>query len=88
VLVTHPFHPLTGRQLVCVAERYTRYGVRLLLQVDEETICSVPRQWTDLVVPDPEVIIGERRALLRVVDVMELAQLVARLGGRDPGGEV
>ena len=81
--VTHPFHPLSGQQLVCVGERYNRYGMRLLLQVDDETVCSVPRQWTDLVVPDPEVVLGEKRALFRVADLLELARLVARLGRRE-----
>lgn len=77
--VTHPFHPLRGRQLVCVGERYNRYGTRLLLRVDEEHVCSVPRQWTDVVAPDLEVIVGEGRALLRVADLLELADLVAHL---------
>ena len=77
--VTHPLHPLRGRQLVCVGERYNRYGTRLLLRVDEDRVCSVPRQWTDLVAPDPEVVIGEGRALARVADLLGLADLVARL---------
>jgi hypothetical protein len=79
VRVTHPFHPLSGQQLVCVGERYNRYGTRLLLRVDEEQICSVPRQWTDVVAPDPEVVLGEGRALHRVADLLELADLVSRL---------
>ena len=83
MLVTHPFHPLSGRQLVCVGERYNRYGTRILLEVDDDVVCSVPRQWTDLVAPDPEIVIGEGRALFRVGDLLELACLVARLGGRD-----
>ena len=77
--VTHPFHPLGGRQLVCVGERYNRYGTRLLLRVDNDSVCSVPRQWTDAVAPDPEVVIGGGRALLRFGDLLELAGLVARL---------
>ena len=83
VRVTHPFHPLSGRLLVCVAERFNRSGRRLLLQVDEETVCSVPPQWTDVVAPDPELLMGEARALFRVADVVALAVLVARLGRRD-----
>ena len=83
VRVTHPFHPLSGRELVCVAERYNRYGRYLLLQVDEETVWSVPSPWTDVVAPDPERIMGEKRALFRVADVVALAVLVARLGRRD-----
>lgn len=77
--VTHPFHPLSGRQLVCLGERYNRYGTRLLLRVGEDQVCSVPRHWTDVVASDPEIVIGEGRALLRVVDLLELADLVARL---------
>jgi hypothetical protein len=83
VRVTHPFHPLEGRQLVCVGERYTRYGTRLLLRVDEDHVCSVPRRWTDVVVPDPEIVLGEGRALLRVSDLLELADLVSRLMGQE-----
>jgi hypothetical protein len=79
VLVTHPFHPLSGQQLVCVGERYNRYGTRLLLRVDDERVCSVPRQWTDVVASDPELIIGGGRALLRMADLMGLAEVVARL---------
>jgi len=79
VRVTHPFHPLSGQQLECVGERYNRYGRRLLLRVDEERVCSVPPQWTDVVELDPEVVLGEGRALLRVADLMGLARLVTRL---------
>lgn len=64
-----------------MGERFNRYGKRLLLQVGEETVCSVPPQWTDQVERDTEIVMGQGRALLRVSDLMSLAQLVARLGG-------
>jgi hypothetical protein len=79
VRVIHPFHPLNGRQLACVGERYNRYGMTLLLETDDGSVCSVPPQWTDLVAPDPEFVMDERRALCRVVDLVELARLVDRL---------
>lgn len=78
--MTHPFHPLSGKELVCVGERYNRYGTRLLLRVDDESVCSVPPQWTDRMAPDPEVVLGKGRGLLRMADLLELAELVARLG--------
>jgi hypothetical protein len=83
VRVTHPFHPLSGQQLACVGERYNRYGRRLLLQVDEATVCSVPPQWTDLVAPDPEIVIGAQQALFRLGDLLELARLVEQLNKRE-----
>jgi Family of unknown function (DUF5372) len=82
VRITHPFHPLSGKQLACVGERYNRYGKRLLLQVDDATVRSVPPQWTDVVAPDPEIVIGEHRALFRMADLLELARLIDQLGGR------
>jgi len=84
VRVTHPFHPFSGQKLACLGERYNRYGRRLLLQIDDHSICSVPPQWTDLVAQDPEIIMGERRALFRMADLVELTRLVERLGRRDP----
>jgi hypothetical protein len=83
VRVTHPFHPLSGRELACVGERYNRYGRRLLLRVDDAAVYSVPPQWTDLVAPDPEIVIGGYRALFGVADLLELARLVDQLGRRD-----
>jgi hypothetical protein len=82
VRVTHPFHPLFGRQLPCGGKRYNRYGERVLLQDDCATVWSVPPQWTDLVGLDPEVAIARGRALLRAVDLMELAGLVKHLSDR------
>jgi hypothetical protein len=74
----HPFHPLSGHQLACVGERYNRYGMTLLLESDDGSIYSVPPQWTDLVSPDPEIVMGKEQALFRVVDLLELALLLDR----------
>jgi hypothetical protein len=62
-----------------VGARYNRYGKRLLLQVDEDRVCSVPPQWTDVVGLEPEIILGDGCAPLRLVDLIELADLIERL---------
>ena len=82
--ITHPFHPLSGQQFACVGERYNRYGRRLLLRVDDVTVFSVPPQWTDLVAFDPEIVIGEYRALFRVADLLELERLIDQFRKCDP----
>ncbi len=84
--MTHPFHPLSGRQLLRVGERYNRYGMTLLLETDDGAVCTVRPQWTDVVAPDPEIVLGGQRALFRVADLLELARLVDRLSGRDSSG--
>lgn len=88
VRITHPFHPYTGRALPCVGERFNRYGKRLLLQVDERTVCSVPPSWTDVVAPDPELVFGDGRALLRFRDLLELNRIVSRLAAKRPTRQV
>jgi len=42
----------------------------------------VPPQWTDLAGLDPAVVMGDGRAVLRAIDLMELASLVKRLSDR------
>ena len=77
--MTHPFHPQSGKLLPCVGKRGNRHGKRVLLRGEGGTVWSVPLQWTDLVAPDPEVIIGGGRTLFRMADLLELAELVERL---------
>jgi len=81
VRVTHPFHPLSGQQLFCIGERFNRYGKRFMLRGDEGAICSVPEQWTDRASLNPEIVVGEGRALFCLVDLIELERLVGRLLG-------
>ena len=71
------------QQLPCVGERYNRYGKTLMLHIDDETVRSIPPQWTDVVAADPEIAMGGQRALFRVADLLKLAGLVDRLSKRD-----
>lgn len=70
---------------MCIGERWNRFGKRLLLRVDDDVVCSVPPQWTDLVAPTAEVALGRGRALFLVDDLLALAGLVTRLSGERPG---
>jgi hypothetical protein len=54
----------------------------LLLQTEDGVVWSVPPQWTDLTSPDPEVVMGRGRALLRTIDLIELANLVGQISGK------
>jgi hypothetical protein len=60
-----------------------------LLQVaDGDVVWAVPREWTDLAVSDPEVVLGAGRACFCVRDLLALAWLVARLRGSDRPDDV
>jgi hypothetical protein len=83
VTVMHPFHPYSGQRGVVCGERANRAGRRLLLRFDDGRICAVPPQWTDAVPPDPEVAMGDGRALCTVTDLLVLARFVAAMKARE-----
>lgn len=53
------------------------------MESDDGAVFSVRPQWTDVVAPDPEMVMGRQRALFRVADLLELARLLDRLRRRD-----
>ena len=80
--ITHPFHPLRGREF----ESFSRGTVwsleRIRFHDDEGRVTSVPLTWTDLVEPDPFVVVAAGRTPFRVGDLLDLADLVAELSAR------
>jgi hypothetical protein len=53
---------------------------RVYFHREGEHLVSVPASWTDVVAEDPLVQLAAGRSLFRAVDLIELAQLVERLG--------
>jgi hypothetical protein len=86
--VTHSFHPLNGQRLQYVGARYNRYGKRLLLRADDGTTWSVPPQWTDTVALDSEVAMAQGRSFFRVVDLLDLTNLVEHLAAERRGKRI
>jgi hypothetical protein len=85
VRVTHPFHPLNGQILPYVGARYNRYGKRLILRADDGSTWSIPPQWSDTVALDSEVAMAQGRSFFRVVDLLELTNLVEHLAAERHG---
>lgn len=56
---------------------------RVYFHQENERLVSVPATWTDVVAEDPVVRVSAKRSLFRVVDLIELAQLVERLRTAD-----
>ena len=78
IKIVHPFHPASGRSGNYAGERVNKYGTKILLEIDSR-LWSVPREWTDLISPDPVEIIGEGQAVFSFDDLLELQKLVDHL---------
>ena len=81
--MTHPFHPLHGREFTLLAHRQNWGEDRVFFVDDQGQLVSLPAQWTSLAPPDPFVIIAAGRSAFRVADLLELARLIEQLRRAD-----
>ncbi len=77
--VTHPFHPLFGRQFDLSYASHC-WGDDRVFYVDETgRVRSLPACWTSVVAEDPFVVISAGRTHFRVADLVELVELMGGL---------
>jgi hypothetical protein len=76
--VTHPFHPLRGREFE-LADRRRTWGEDRVYFLDEGgELKRLPASWTSAAAVDPFVSMSGARAHFRVEDLLELASLIRR----------
>jgi hypothetical protein len=79
VRVTHPFHPLAGRDFEFVAHRQNWGEDRVHLHDENGDLFSLPAGWTDVVAQDPFVVIAAGRCPFTVDGLLALADLTGWL---------
>jgi hypothetical protein len=81
--VTHPFHPLFGREfeLINISQCW---GDERAFYIDEtDQVRSLPARWTDAVAVDPYVVIAAGRCDFRIADLLALVKFIAGTHGDD-----
>jgi len=79
VHITHPFHPLFGREVDYV-NRVQRWGEDWVVYRDPDGyLLWLPARWTDIEAEEPFVVVSGGRSYFRVTDLMDLAALIATL---------
>ncbi|HET8834472.1 MAG TPA: DUF5372 family protein [Gemmatimonadales bacterium] len=77
--MTHPFHPLAGREFELVLRKANWAEDRVLFFDRDGQIRSVPAGWTDVDPPEPFDVVAAGRALFRTTDLVALADLIDTL---------
>jgi hypothetical protein len=77
--VTHPFHPLKGRNFTLVTYRHNWGEDRVYFYDADAKLSSLPANWTSFAPPDPFVEVAAGRCLFRFQDLVELVALVDSL---------
>lgn len=84
--MTHPFHPLYGREFELI-ETTTTLGVeRVHYTGDDGAMHSILKAWTSAATGDPFVRAAAGRSAFRVSDLLALAALLDSLDGDDCAG--
>ena len=78
--MTHPFHPLRGREYDLIDYRHFWSEDRVVYVDETGEARSLPARWTSAVAEDPAVVVSAGRAHFRVADLLELAKLVRGAG--------
>ncbi|GBP99944.1 hypothetical protein SSP531S_13480 [Streptomyces spongiicola] len=88
--VTHPFHPLFGRELEFIERRQCWRGDRVYYFDEVGGRSRIPTEWTSEAPVDAFVVAAEGSCPFRTQDLVELAALVDRLRGSNRGtvGEI
>jgi Family of unknown function (DUF5372) len=77
--VTHPFHPLSGRDFEFIEHRQNWGEDRVCLRDGNGELFSLPAAWTDAVAPDPFTVIAADRCPFTTDDLLAVAGLIDRL---------
>jgi Family of unknown function (DUF5372) len=85
--VTHPFHPLYGRDFEFVACRQNWGEDRVHLHDENGQLFSLPAAWTDVAAADPFTVIAAGRCPFTTAGLLALADLVDRLCAQQDGAE-
>ena len=83
--VTHPFHPLAGRDFEFVAYRQNWGEDRVHLHDENGQLFSLPAAWTDVVAADPFVVIAAVRCPFTADGLLAVADLIDRFRAQRDG---
>jgi hypothetical protein len=85
VRVTHPFHPLFGRELEFVEARQNWGEDRVVVHDADGAVFSLPAAWTDAGALDPFVVVAAGRCAFTVAGLLAVADVIDRWRARPAG---
>jgi hypothetical protein len=85
--VTHPFHPLCGRDFEFVVYRQNWGEDRVYLHDADGQLFSLPAAWTDAAVVDPFVVVAAGRCAFTTDGLLGVADLIDRFRARRDGDQ-
>lgn len=85
--MTHPFHPLAGRDFEFVEYRQNWGEDRVYLHDADGQLFSLPAAWTDAAAADPFVVVAAGRCPFTADGLLAVADLIDRSRARRHSGQ-
>ena len=85
--MTHPFHPLYGREFELIEITAVPGAGWVNYTGDDGALRAIRQAWTSVAAEDPFVRMAAGRSAFRVSDLLSLAALLDGLGGDDCVGK-
>jgi hypothetical protein len=77
--ITHPFHPLTGREYALIVHKLNWGEDRVSFNDEKGDYHCIPATWTDINPPDAYERSGDNSSLFRIYDLVEIKDIIGRL---------
>jgi Family of unknown function (DUF5372) len=74
--VTHPFHPLFGREFQLVTYRQNWGEDRVYFHDDTGQLVALPARWTSVFPSDPFAVLSAGRSPFCFAQLLELARMI------------
>ena len=81
--MTHPFHPLVGKEFVVLERVRSWVGERAFCDDGAGGVLPLPIAWTDLAPEDPFVALSAGRSPLHADELLRLVALIEGLGRKE-----
>jgi hypothetical protein len=79
VRITHPFHPLCGRELELICRRHHWGEDRVVYAGEDGRLCTIASAFTDIDPVDGFRLVSADRAAFRPIDLLALCEALDRL---------
>ena len=86
--ITHPFHPLCGREFELICRRRHWGEDRAVYEGRNGRLCTIASAWTDIDPADEFRLVAGDRAAFRTVDLLALCDALDRLAESIGAGDV
>ena len=78
-MITHPFHPLYGREFEIITYKQNWGEDRVSFYDQNDKLTSIPAQWTNVPPEDLFVKVSAGRSLFRAEDLISLRHVIEDL---------